>query len=194
MRPVTALLVAAALLAVGSATAFADEYYACEDGRLIRVKPGQLAKLRRTEPCLRAYFRKSKKRSSMAAGKSGSRKASVRRSAAPSKGPNIGTRFSRKRITPKPEPIPVVRAKPHLRGSASMADDVLPPAQGAGADARASRKLQGRLAEARAAAVAATAKPLAAKTGARGRQGDRGWRVRILNAKPGQTPTGRPGR
>ena len=187
MRPVSALLAAAALLAVGSATAFADEYYACDDGRLIRVKPGQLAKMIKSEPCLAAYLSSSKAASHL--GRTGSQTAAVRRMGPPSKGPNIGTRFSRKRISPKPVPVPVARAKPQLRGPASTADEALPPVPEAGrnaAEAKAPSKIQGRLAEARAPTEMAPVKRHSGKTVRAGSQGDGSRKIRILNARQGQ--------
>lgn len=54
MRLRAALLIAAFVSA--SAAARAEEVYVCDGGRLVYVKPGMLEDLKRTDPCIAAYY------------------------------------------------------------------------------------------------------------------------------------------
>ena len=137
MKPVSTLIAAVVLLTVGSATASADEYYACDDGRLIRVKPGQLEMMAKSEPCLAVYV--AKPNTAVAASQQANRPergiVGKCRTTPPSSGPAIGTRCKR---GARPQPKPVAQARPLLRGAASTDDDALPLGQTIeGADVKA---------------------------------------------------------
>ncbi len=51
-----ALLIAAALTLQGR-QARAEEAYVCEDGRVVQVRTGELDRLKRTDPCIAAYYK-----------------------------------------------------------------------------------------------------------------------------------------
>lgn len=52
----TGLFVLGFLAATGVEAVRADEAYLCEDGRIVKVAPGQLEALKRTDACIAAYY------------------------------------------------------------------------------------------------------------------------------------------
>lgn len=52
----TGLFVLGFLAATGVEAVRADEAYLCEDGRIVKVAPGQLEVLKRTDACIAAYY------------------------------------------------------------------------------------------------------------------------------------------